>query len=224
MQRWLIECREIIQLPNVRENYGLFSQNADNIFRYNIELGMLAWREGGSPRPFFEEAIDDFIMYRNDLASRGMTTAKLPNTEAVFIATLLDRQSAFVLGACELDVCGDVFLDCHLAKRLLGLPADDSMQAGFERLGKRAKRHALAIRTYEVYFHLIALDSSSADVEQSVAAADANYAARRRDGYYSGGHSTNGGGEANDFVIDYRLAAIMKYRGIERESVHRWRW
>lgn len=223
LNEWLADCREIIQFPNVRENATLFSQNADNIFRYNVELGMFAWREGGNPRPFFTEAIDDLVMYRDDLASRAMTTAMLPNRTAVFIASLLGRQSEFELGECELDVCGDLFLDCHLAKRLQGLPADEDVRAGFDQL-RKAKRHTLAIGTYEAYFHLIGLNASSDGVEQSVGIAEANYAARRKDAYYSGGHTTEGGGESNELMIDYRLAAIMKYRCIDRDSVHRWRW
>jgi hypothetical protein len=221
--KWLADCREIINYPDVYENVFGFSHNAGNIFRDNVGLGMMTWREGGSPRPFFEEAIDDIVKYRDDLLSRGMTTAHLPIDTAIFIASLLDRQSEFVLGECELDVCGDLFLDCHLAKGLLGQPIDASIRSGFERL-RKAKRHALAIRTYETYFHLMALEATSSSITQAVASADANYAARRKDAYYSGGPDIEGGGDYNDMVIDYRLSAILKYRGIEQESLHRWRW
>lgn len=223
LNEWLTDCREIIKFPNVRDNVILFSQNADNIFRYNVGLGMLVWREGGNPRPFLTEAIDEIERYRDDLASRAMNTTKLPIRTAAIIASLLDRQSEFELGDCELDACGDLFLDCCLAKRLQGRPVDEGIQAGFEQL-RKAKRHTLAIRTYEAYFHLIDLDASSAEVDKGLPIAEANYAARRKDSYYSGGPDIEGGGKYNDMVIDYRLAAVIKYRGIDRDSVHRWRW
>jgi hypothetical protein len=220
---WLGNVRTAMKLPHVQEHAPGFSENARRIFDYNVFLGMMTWREGRSPREFFEEAIDDILGYRTDLIARGMTTKYLHLDTVIFIASLLDRQSEFEVADCELDVCGDLFLDCHLAKRLQGLQADDAIQAGFAQLGRR-KRHALAIRTYETYFHLLALNASSAEVEQSMAVADANYAARRKDTYYSGGPDINGGGDYNEEVVDYRLAAIMKYRGIDVESMHLWRW
>ncbi len=220
---WLASSREIILRPEVHDNVFLFSQNATDILQYNMMLGMMAWRDGDNPTALFTEALDDLVMYRDDLHSRGMTSSKLPLSTATILATLLDRQSEFELGACELDVCGDLFLDCHLAKRLQGHPVDDAIRAGFEQL-RKAKRHALVIRTYEAYSHLMDLNPPSGETGQAVQIAEANYAARRKDVYYSGGRDINGGGPDNDFAVDYRLAAIMRYRGIESESMHRWRW
>ena len=220
---WLADSREIIAFPNVREDVGLFSQNAGDIFRYNMMLGMMAWRDGDDPSALFSQAIDDIIMYRDDLLSRGMGISELPLSTATILASLLGRQSEFELGECELDVCGDLFLDCHLAKCLQGFAPGNDIRSGFEQLHK-AKRHALAIRTYEAYFRLLDLDPSSSEVEQYVAKAEANFSARRKDAYYSGGHDIQGGGQYNDLAVDYRLAAILNYRGIHVESVHRWCW
>lgn len=221
--RWLADGREIIELANVREDAGLFSQNAGNIFRYNMMLGMLAWRDGDDPTTMFNQAIDDVIMYRDDLVSRGMIASTLPLSTAAILAVLLDRQSEFSLGPCELDFAGDMLLDCQLAKRLQGLPPEADVQKGFDRLGM-LKRQALAARTYKTYFDLLDVDAASADITSAIVDAEANYAARRKDAFYSGGPDIEGGGEDNAFAIDYRLAAIIKCRNIAASSVHRWQW
>lgn len=221
--QWLADSREIIQLSSVREDAGLFAENAGDIFRYSMMLGMMAWREGDNPATLFNQAIDDILVYRHDLISRGMNTSNLPLSTATIIAFLLDRQSDFTLASCELDFAGDLFLDCQLAKRLQGLPPEANVQKGFERLAK-LKRQALAARTYETYFDLLDMGKASVEVEKLISAAEANYSARRRDAFYSGGWDIEGGDEDNDYAVDYRLAAILKYRNIVSSSVHRWRW
>jgi hypothetical protein len=221
--QWLADGREIIDYPNVREDAGLFSQNAGNIFRYNMMLGMMTWRDGDDPTSLFNEAIDDIIRYRDDLASRGMTTAKLPLSTATILASLLDRQFEFLLGPCELDFAGDLFLDCHLAKRLQGVPPEPDVQKGFDRLDK-LKRQTLAARSYKTYFDMLDMVAASADIAGAIEAANANYAARRKDAFYSGGHDIEGGGQDNDAAIDYRLAAIMKCRSVTATSLHGWLW
>lgn len=221
--QWLRDSREVLDLPHVRADVGLFSENAGDIFRYNVGLGMIAWREGGNPTPFFNQAIDDISMCRDDLISRGMPVSKLPVVTATIIASLIDRQSQFSLSPCELDFAGDLFLDCCLAKRLQDNPPDTEVQQGLDRLGK-LKRQALAGRTYKTYFELLDMEASSSDLASAIAEAEANYSARRKDAFYSGGWDIEGGGQYNDIAIDYRLSAIAKFRGFPVASVHGWRW
>jgi hypothetical protein len=221
--QWLASSREIIQRPEIREHAILFPQNASSIFQYNMMLGMMTWRDGDDPTSLFNEAIDDIIRYRDDLASRGMTTSKLPLSTATILASLLDRQSAFLLGPCELDFAGDLFLDCHLAKRLQGLPPEPDVHKGFDRLGK-LKRQALGARSYKTYFDMLEIDVASANAGDTIALAETNYTARRKDAFYSGGHDIEGGGQDNDVAIDYRLSAILKHKGLTANSVHCWLW
>jgi hypothetical protein len=219
-QEWLRDSREIIKLPHVREDLGLFCQNANNIFRYNIGLGMLAWRDGSNPTSYFVQALDDISMYHEDLVSRGLATSKLPLSTAVMIAILVDRQGEYAL-ECELDAAGDLFLDCQLGRRLQGSPPDPDVERGFERL-RKSKGRALAVRSYETYFDLMTADPASSGI--LIARAEANFTARRMDAFYAGGPDIEGGGKYNEMTTDYRLSAIAKYRKFPSNSIHSWRW
>jgi hypothetical protein len=221
-QQWLRDSREIIELPNVREDVGLFSQNAGNIFRYNIGLAMIAWRDACNPTTFLVEAIDDILTFRDDLISRGMTTSKLPLSTATIIASLIGRQSEFSID-CQVDTAGDLFLDCILGKRLQGSPHDAVVAQGIAHLSE-LKRQMLAASSYRTYFDLINRDKGSPDVQDLIASAESNFTARRKDAFYSGGLDIEGGGQYNNIAVDYRLSAVMKYRGLLSSSIHHWRW
>jgi hypothetical protein len=184
-------------------------------------LGMMAWREGKSPEAFFDEAVNDIIMYRDDLAGRGMTFLSSPLNTAAIIASLIDRQMEFS-PVCVLDEVGDLYLDGVIAKWLQGKTVQPSeVEAGLGRLAKQ-KRQALAVRTYSTYFALMNLSADSSDVEENIRFAEQNYLARRRDPFYSGGTSIEGGGQDNDIAVDYRLAAIIHKSALPNDSIFRW--
>lgn len=71
----------------------------------------------------------------------------------------------------------------------------------------------LASRTYQTYFDILDRSSKGLSIEASLQKAEELFELRARDAFYSGGDQTEGGGEDNKIVRDYRLAAILKKAG-----------
>jgi hypothetical protein len=80
---------------------------------------------------------------------------------------------------------------------------------------KFPRRLQLYQRTYETYGGLLEGDVSL------FTAAEENYKKRGRDNYYSEGFLVDGGRDYNAYAVDYRLAAIIKARGLQVSTVHR---
>ena len=55
-------------------------------------------------------------------------------------------------------------------------------------------------------------------------AGDELFRRRRGDGFFRGGDQTEGGGNDNEFTVDYRLAALAKHVGDTRTGPNRWLW
>lgn len=79
---------------------------------------------------------------------------------------------------------------------------------------KFPRRLELYQRTYETYEGLLRGDSSI------LAKAEENYKKRGRDNYYSEGFLIEGGRDYNALAVDYRLAVIIKARGLQVSSIH----
>ncbi|MDG2530216.1 hypothetical protein [Caulobacter endophyticus] len=219
--QWLADAREIIQTPKVRDNLELFLQNAGDIFRYNVELGLIAWRGGENPKPYFVEAVDDLSDFCQALVDRGDSIARLPLGAACLVASLIGRGFAFALDG-EPGEAEDLHLDRLLAAEIRGEAANGA-QEGIARLGA-VKRQALAARSYKGYFEILKAGPNAAGLAALVSSADGAYAARAKDSFFSGGNAIDGGGRYNDLVVDYRLGAILKHLGHESPSMHAWKW
>lgn len=81
----------------------------------------------------------------------------------------------------------------------------------------------LASRTYQTYFEILDKSFKNLPIEDSVKMAEELFARRANDGFYSGAEQTEGGGQDNRIVLDYRLAAILRKARYVGESTHCWR-
>lgn len=220
--QWLADGREIISSPKVRENDVLFSQNAGDIFRHNVMLGLVAWRKKIDPSPYFNQAVDDISIYCEAIVNKGASLSPMPLSAASLISSLVEREFEFSL-ACEIDEAADLYLDCLVAAEIKGHTGSDSSEKGIGILAE-SDRQALAVRTYKVYFEILGRPPESPLLENLVVSASKNYSDRAKDRFYSGGQDINGGGKYNDVVVDYRLGAILKHVGYVGDSAHSWRW
>jgi len=220
--QWLADGREIITSPKVRENDVLFSQNAGDIFRHNVMLGLIAWRKKNDPSPYFNQAMDDISTYCEILSSKGASLSSMPLSTASLISSLVEREFEFSL-TCEIGEAADLYLDCLVAAEIKGGAGSGSSEEAIGILAE-SDRQALAARTYKVYFDILGEPSESPLLENLVVSASKNYSDRAKDRFYSGGQDINGGGKYNDIVVDYRLGAILKHVSYSGDSVHSWRW
>ena len=220
--QWLADSREIIESPKVRANAILFSQNAGNIFRYNVMLGLIAWRKNIDPTPYFDAAVDDINIYCKNIIQIGAPPSLLPINIASILSSLIDRKFNF-LSECKISNSADSYLDCLIAESVIGDIKPRSPQEGIEKLAD-LKRQSLAARTYEIYFDILNGDGGRGALDNLILSACKNYADRAIDKFYSGGQDINGGGKYNEIVVDFRLGAILKQIGFIGDSVHSWKW
>jgi hypothetical protein len=119
------------------------------------------------------------------------------------------------------DLCGfesDRLLDAVLSNSLFGTVDSIKWESGMQQL--REHGSSLAVDTYESY---LAMRNVQDDGNQFATLEDC-FTKRKKDKFFSGGEQTEGGGLDNDFVVDYRLAALAKHAGLKNDSVHCWRW
>ena len=77
--------------------------------------------------------------------------------------------------------------------------------------------------TYSLYFQLISEGRAGTSCQETVSQLDTLFSKRRSDEFFAGGIDTDGGGPDNDLVVDYRLAAIIRFASIPSvESKHCW--
>jgi len=220
--QWLNDGREIINSPKVRENTILFSQNAGDVFRHNVMLGLIAWRKQLDPTPYFNEALDDISTYCEVLISKNASLASMPLSVASLISSLVERDFRYFLG-CEIGEAADLYLDCLIAAQVTGRPESGSVQEGIRVLAE-SDRQALAMRTYAAYFDILDKNASDPRLDELVLLADKNYSSREKDAFYSGGRDIDAGSKYNGIIVDYRLGAILKHVGYRGNSVHSWKW
>jgi hypothetical protein len=93
------------------------------------------------------------------------------------------------------------------------------------------KRYTLLADSYATYFDLVDADVAGPAAVTLTRRALELFAAREHDGFFAGGIQYESGGEYNDLVVDFRLAAIWRARGFdvgrlepgERVHVHAFR-
>lgn len=101
-------------------------------------------------------------------------------------------------------------------------------RALLEKVGKN-KRTALVHETYAKYFEIVEACARGDVQEQLVRDAEALFAQRKKNAFYSGGLQSRGGGPDNDHTIDYVLATVLEWckrrdGAPAVETIHAWRW
>ncbi len=199
-------------------NYQLAAFNCRQGVKARLMLGLVQWRGGNDPRA----ALSDCVSFHKEaiqaMAYVGANNFK-PTDSSIervgFIAYLADCEWSMV----ELtDFKSDRLLDAVMSNSLFGPVDAASWENGMELL--RQHGSPLAIETYQSY---LALRNSPADLIVH-SKLEGLFFKRRNDSFFSGGDQTEGGGLDNDFVVDYRLAALAKHVGLKPDSIHSWRW
>ena len=216
-RQWIADCREALLAPAVRENPSLYVQNVREIYEQSLFIGLVFWRTGQSPVRDLNAAVDELDAHAEQLGSSSVATA-LPIASAGLIRTLLGLPHSSAAGTNE-GSAPDVELDAQLLLAIESV-VDESTVAALLKQLERGGSGSLAVRSYETYFALLTQGASP----ELLKSAEANYRARAKDRFYSGGRDSEGGGPNNSMVVDYRLGAVLKRLGYIGESVHLWQW
>lgn len=214
---WSQGLRMAVGKANYHHAAGCLRQ----IFKDHLMQGLITWRIGcGSPVEPLKSAVN--LLREGVETLESMKEANpardLPLDSASIISFLVDIPSpSFRIS----EMTADRLLDAVLGNGLRGDWNEMAWNNGLEQLRKN-KRAALAAETYLTYGRL--LHSDGADASGLVDRATRLFVKRAKDGYFSGGDQTEGGGPDNTTTVDYRLAAVMKKIGYLGENLHRWRW
>lgn len=216
-----------------RRDYPLAYRNICEALERNFDTALLRWRRSEPPVMDMERAseisgemlsaitewqLDDdtlngygyiwnVVRYISFLLDRSVD---LPNERLLHIRESQNQYADVALDYCILDI-------------LDGRNPDGDVPQFLDRLASK-KRQQLAVDTYQTYFALLETDRGSSQADALVLQAEANYARRAKDPFYSGGMTFLGGGPDNPYVVDYVLAAILKKIGWQGESIHKWVW
>ena len=204
-------------------NYWAFSSR--QLFKSQLILGLVAWRNGENPCPQMEKAVDRALTSIAELSKLNPQAVLevdflLENLKTV--AFLVDKSPTIEIN-WHLIEAPDRRLDCMLASALhTNILPDAQIDTETSKLLK-SKKTTLAAKTYQAYFDLLRADKSD-NIASKVKEAEALYLDRASDSFYSGGEKAEGGGLDNGSVVDYRLASILKKINYPGSSVHRWNW
>ena len=207
-------------LNGVLMNYGGWGE-------CHIKIGLVQWRRGEDPRPEFtagldaiEQGIAEAII--QDAGSQDIDQLRLQVAQP--IAYLMGRTLPVLEGyAPSEDELPDVVADFVLADALFDRPYKDRLPAVIKALGSK-KRQMLALLTFQTYFDLLDAAGNPARIAELAAKGDANYLRRKKNVFYSQGAVLSAGGDENDILLDWQLAAVLKKVGFQGESPNRWRW
>lgn len=213
------QCSANLDVPKVRDTAVLLELNMRHAAENILMSALIDWRHQlADPREKLRiafEACKAAIETLPALDSPTPLSARFRFYDIAILAKLLGLEvpPTFIPIAQKCRTSGDtnLYLDYALAETIAG-PNDVLGQA----INKAAfsKRQVLLKDTYSAYRELLGGD------EGSLQRAEENFARRRSDAYYSGGLQIDGGGLDNSFVIDYRLAAILKCVPCETSSIH----
>jgi hypothetical protein len=201
-------------------NYGRWSEA-------HIYIGLIQWRRGEDPRPEFSAGLDVIGQGIAEAISRDADSQDIDQLRlhvAQPIAYLMSRTLRALEGyAPREDELPDVVADLVLADALFDRPYKDRLPAVIEALASK-KRQMLALLTFQTYFGLLDANGDPARISELVAEGDANYLRRKKNVFYSHGAVLSAGGDINDILLDWQLAAVLKKVGFQGESPNCWRW
>jgi hypothetical protein len=206
-------------------NGHLLALNANMYFTEKMMCGLVLWACGGDPREHMclaIKALEQSAQTLKKLTPGVRVSQELPVEKANLIAHLIDRPTELQISLADFDP-GDRRLDCLLAMALSN-QADLGLFSNEIDVFAKSKKHTLAAKSYETYLAILDAETSDNSMQSLVNAAEILYKQRARDEFFSGGDPTGGGGPDNEFLLDFRLAAVLKKTRFSGESIHRWVW
>ncbi|WP_454675447.1 hypothetical protein [Achromobacter pestifer] len=202
-------------------NSQLLCLNARQLFKSLLMQGLIKWRTDNDPRGVFERALDSLLFNRElirDIDPKSGFDQDLPLEKGGMIARLIDRN--FLIDFHSPVENFGRQLDFQISEIMLSSdPAEMAVSVDFSILVEKVG--VVAAWTYFLYMEIL---KGKRNVSELVAEADELFVRRGNDRFYCRGDQTEGGGEDNLIVVDYRLAAILKKVGYSGTSMHQWRW
>lgn len=108
----------------------------------------------------------------------------------------------------------DVALDYLLGEALYGVDVNERWTQALGLLTGN-KEASLAVETYKNYWNILNKDIGDDVSLNSLKHLGIElFRKRKRDSFFSGAEQSEGGSEDNDYVVDYRLQAVLKSRGV----------
>lgn len=218
----LVNIRAGMEVARQDSNYYLAAQNCGEALKCRTIQGLITWRLGQDPTYYLSDGLQVFAEDWNTVAMIGGEKAKLsdtPNDIVPYISYLIGVPNAAIV----FDVDGlksDRLLSALLGNWLYGSLDTAQWDKGMAQL--RKPRSALGVATYELYLEII--HAPAGELPTLVERGEALYLKRESDPWYCGGPSTEGGNGDNEVVVDFRLAALLKHKGYDGNSIHSWKW
>ena len=226
-----------------KNDYNLITLNYSEKFNAHLMVALIDWRHE-LRNPFkslsnaflvAEESIDIF----NRIDSSKEHWKSFDYTSALFVSILIDASAQKLkTSLCDIDNWKshinqntDSVLETCIIKALYEGEEPKQWEGIIAHMGKR-KRIALLTRTYSNYMSIIndLRAGNQFTSEEHVREAIKLFNLRSQDSYYEGGLSISGGGPDNAHVVDFILAAIIKFIRIENlkfaeniDSFHFWK-
>jgi hypothetical protein len=179
---------------------------------------MFGWRAAlDDPRPWLDACVDVSEIALMNLITHPQWARQFNLAPGSYSAVLRDRVASPLLQQTSPADSGSATsapLEARLDASLLRLLAEDVADPGETfPVPASSGRLALVRRSFDTYAELARAGHEPAERLRLTSEAAANFRARRRDGYYAGGLRSEGGGDYNDLLVDYRLAAIWRRNG-----------
>ena len=176
---------------------------------------MFGWRAAlDDPRPWLDACVEVSEVAASNLQSQPQWLRQFTIAPGWYGAFLRDRVSSPLFEratSIEHSAGPTAPLEARLDAALVGLLTEGGEPAGAAIDGSPSTRRlALMRRSFDTYAELARVGDEPTERVRLASDAVANYRARRRDGFYAGGLRSEGGGDYNELLVDYRLAAIWR--------------
>lgn len=187
--------------------------NTEQIFKLNLQIALLQWRNNQNPKDLLIIALNDFYTrlqkiktfddYKEFINPYFIIVAK-------YFAFLIDTEFNFDLK--QLNTQSEYNgLDYTLYKLVLkDFDFRGDIENFLNKISKR-KKEQLAFETYCNYFEILEDFEKNKKVENSkITMAESYFTKRAKDSFFSNGQQIEGGYLENKEVVDFRLAVILK--------------
>ncbi len=187
-------------------NHQLLGLNVRQGFNGLLLKALYLYKSNNHSTDLFSDISDFYARSTLDLNDE---ITDLPDDRLNIINFISEKEKAPICRSFE---SSDRTLDYLLGEALYDEEVGGQWDQEIRNLEKCPDK-SLLLRTYNNYWkilHSSNISSSLLDLACEL------FEERRKDSYFSGADQSEGGGEDNDYIIDYRLLAIEKKIGVRR--------
>lgn len=207
-----------IEVAGIKGNSQLLALNVRQYFKNQLASSLVLWRAERDPTCELKSAVEVIFSGGTGLNASG---CDVPIEKAVLIAKLIGSNDR-LLSRNAIDLSDEAMLDMELALTERGVPTSDLVNQTLTKLGSQ-KRTQLVSESYRTYFDIVS-EKTKDRLPDLIKKAENLYEKRVGDEYFSGGERSEGGGEDNELMVDYRLAVALLKAGYATTSIHSWKW